>query len=90
MIMLDKEKVLQDLKLMRQCADAYCPDHDCKHCKLAIDQDEKVKVLDMVIPIVESILTGRLCPVNHMEPCVSQCAWYDYINETCSMKRRSA
>ncbi len=78
------EKLIDDLKLMRRCADAYCEDHDCKHCTLEIEQNEKVEVLDTVLGLLN---TQKFCPMTKL-PCSTNCAWYDFVIEACAMKRR--
>jgi hypothetical protein len=79
---------MKDLDLMRQCADAYCPDHDCNHCKLAIDQDEQLAVIDIVMAVMNTVMARELlCPINQ-NPCMKNCAWYDGVNETCIIRRR--
>ena len=88
MKLLNKEFVLKDLNLMRDCADGFCPDHDCKHCKLGIDQDEKVAVLDIAKSVMDVVLNQtEFCPLSQ-SPCFSKCAWYDCVKECCVMKRR--
>lgn len=85
---MTSDKLIADLKLMRRCSDAYCEDHDCKHCKIAVEQDERLEVLDLVIPVMENILNRNgLCPLNNLKPCVRSCAWYDSVKECCIMRR---
>lgn len=85
---INENMLLEDLKKMRQCADAYCPDHDCKHCKLEIEQDEKVAVLDIVMGAMKTIMNhGAICPIMQT-PCNSTCAWYDCVIESCTAMRR--
>ena len=53
-----------------------------------VEQDERLEVLDLVIPVMENILNRNgLCPLNNLKPCVRSCAWYDSVKECCIMRR---
>lgn len=89
MKVIDKKQLMEDLKAMRKCADSYCPDHDCAHCKIAVDQDELIAVIDIVTSIVNSIAEQNVvCPISS-HPCIKSCAWYDHVAENCVIMRRN-